>query len=99
MNQLAVILGVATVTYAARLSGFLVGDREIPRPLDRFLQYVPASVFSALITPDLAVGGGELAARLAGVVVAGIVVLRVRLLWAGLAAGMATYLLVRFVLL
>lgn len=99
MSQIAVILGVAAVTYAARISGFLVGDRAIPRLLDRFLQYVPAAVFAALITPDLAVGGGELAARLTGVVVAGIVVLRVRLLWAGLAAGMATYWLVRFVLL
>lgn len=95
MNHVGLILAGAAVTFGSRLAGFWIGDRAIPPVLDRFLQYVPAAVFAALITPDLSTGGGELVARLAGVVAAGVVVLRFRQLWAGLAGGMAVYWVVR----
>ena len=95
MTHAAVIAAAAAVTFGTRLTGFLVGDRPIPATVDRFLQYVPVAVFAALVTPDLSVGGGELVARIAGIIAASIVVLRVGQLWAGLASGMAVYWIVR----
>jgi branched-subunit amino acid transport protein len=98
MSPIALILLVAAGTFATRLTGFLIGDRPVPLVVDRSLEYVPMAVFAALITPDLASTGGDLTARLTGVIVAGAVVLRVRQLWAGLLGGMAVYLLLRALL-
>lgn len=98
MNHWAVILAAGAITYGTRLTGLLLGRHAVPDLLSRFLAYVPVAVFAALITPDLGVGTGELLPRIAGVVVAGIVVLRARQLWAGLAAGMVGYWLVRLLL-
>jgi branched-subunit amino acid transport protein len=95
MSHVALIAAVAGVTYGTRISGLLLQDRAVPRLIDRFLTYVPVAVFAALITPNLAVGGGELVARLAGVLAATLVVLRLRQVWSGLAAGMAVYWLIR----
>jgi uncharacterized membrane protein len=95
MPHLLLIAVVSGVTYATRISGMLLRDRTVPRVVDSFLAYVPLAVFAALITPNLSVGGGELVARLAGVLVAAAVVLRFRQLWSGLVGGMAVYWLIR----
>lgn len=58
---------------------------------DRLLGYVPVAAFAALIAPGLGFGTPEMLPRLVGAAVAAVVVLRVGHLWAGLAAGMATY--------
>ncbi len=95
MSHVTLIVAVAAVTYATRISGLLLRDRAIPRLVDRFLAYVPVAVFAALITPSLSAGGGELLARLAGVLAATAVVLRFRQVWSGLAGGMAVYWAIR----
>lgn len=94
METYAVILAAGLITYATRLAGLVLGRRTVPATLDRFLSYVPIAVFAALITPDLGVGTGQMLPRLAGVLAAGLVVLRYRQLWAGLGVGMAVYWLV-----
>jgi len=98
MDKLALILVVALATYATRLAGLTLRGRRIPPLLDRFLAYIPISVFAALIAPNLGVGTGQMAPRLIGVVAAALVVLRVRWMWAGLIAGMAAYWLARAVI-
>src|SRR5438270_9655261 len=95
MSHVLLIAAVGVVTYATRVSGMLLRDRTVPRLVDGFLSYVPVAVFAALITPNLSVGGGELVARIAGVLVAAAVVFRFRQLWSGLPGGMAVYWLIR----
>ena len=98
MDKLALILVVAVATYATRVVGLTLRGNRIPPLLDRFLSYIPIAVFAALIAPNLGIGTGQMAPRLIGVVMAALVVLRVRWLWAGLVAGMAAYWLARAVL-
>ncbi len=98
MTQIGLIVAVAASTYVTRIAGFLAGDRTIPPFVRRFLDYVPISVFAALVAPDSGIGTPQMAPRLVGLIVAGIVVLQWRQLWAGLAAGMAAYWLARFAL-
>ena len=63
MANFGVILAAALVTYAARLAGFSLVDRELPPALGRFLAYVPIAVFAALVAPDLGLGDAQWAAR------------------------------------
>jgi branched-subunit amino acid transport protein len=98
MEHWLVILAAGAVTYATRLTGLLLGRRTVPDLAARFLDYVPVAVFAALITPDLGVGSGQLLPRVLGVIAAALIVLRVRQLWAGLAAGMAVYWIARALL-
>ena len=98
MTPWLIIAAASIVTYATRLSGFVLGGRQIPRALDIFLNYVPAAVFAALITPSLGFGTRDLTPRLIGVIAATVVVLRVRQLWAGLGTGMLAYWLARALL-
>jgi branched-subunit amino acid transport protein len=97
MDKVLIILVVGASTYVARLSGFLLRDRPIPRIVDQFLLYVPVAVFAALVTPSVGVGTGDTPARLLGVGATALVISRVRQLWAGLAAGMAVYWIARAV--
>jgi branched-subunit amino acid transport protein len=57
--------------------------------LDGLLRYVPVAAFAALIAPNLGRGTLEMLSCRLRAAVAGIVVLRVRHLWAGIGAGMA----------
>jgi branched-subunit amino acid transport protein len=91
MEKYALILTAGLITYATRLAGLLLGRFTVPPTIERFLAYVPVAVFAALITPDLGVGTKGLLPRLAGVIAAGLVVLRYRQLWAGLGVGMGVY--------
>ncbi len=80
-GQLALtILGMGLITYAIRLSLFLLPERmALPPWLLRALRYVPAAVLSAIILPelflpggtlDLSLGNDRLLAGLAGLLVA-----------------------------
>ena len=64
MNNLAMaltILGMGLVTYAIRLSLFLLPERVILPPwLLRALRYVPAAVLSAIIFPELLLPEGTI---------------------------------------
>jgi branched-subunit amino acid transport protein len=101
MANLWLILAVAVVTYATRVSGLWLGRRgrhTIPPAVDRFLGYVPIAAFAALIVPDVADGPGALPARLLGVLAAAFVVARIGALWAGLAVGIVSFWVVQFFL-
>ncbi len=53
------IVGMGVITYAIRLSLFLLPERVILPPwLLRALRYVPAAVLSAIIAPELLLPGG-----------------------------------------
>ena len=55
------IVGMGLITYAIRLSLFLLPERVILPPwLLRGLRYVPAAVLSAIIAPELFQPGGTL---------------------------------------
>jgi branched-subunit amino acid transport protein len=53
------ILGMGIITFAIRLSMFVLLERmPLPDLVQQALRYVPAAVFSALIFPDLIMPGG-----------------------------------------
>ncbi len=55
------IVGMGLITYAIRLSLFLLPERVILPPwLLRALRYVPAAVLTAIIAPELFQPGGTL---------------------------------------
>lgn len=95
MGTIGIIVAAALVTYGTRISGFTLAQRQLPALFGRLLTYVPVAVFAALIAPDLGLGTIEAPARLLGVAVAALAVWRTRQLWAGLAAGMLIFWLVR----
>ena len=100
IGSLALMLVVATIAYATRAAGLLLGRRSTEgegekgpaaAAWNRFLAYVPVAIFAALLVPDLGVGTEDMLPRLAGATLAAAVVLRFGYLWAGLASGMAAY--------
>lgn len=98
MSQLVIIVIIAIATYGTRVAGFRLGDRELPVAFNRVLAWVPVASFAALAAPDVASGAGTLPARIAGAALAGLVVLRVGPLWAGLLAGMVGFWAVQFII-
>lgn len=88
------IIGMGLITYALRLSLFLLPERVILPPwLLRSLRYVPAAVLSAIILPELLLSNGTLDVslsndRLLAGLVAIIVAWRVRNVFVVVAAGM-----------
>lgn len=88
------IIGMGLITYALRLSLFLLPERiTLPPWLLRALRYVPAAVLSAIIFPELLLPAGTLDIslgndRLLAGLVAGIVAWRVRNVFAVVAVGM-----------
>lgn len=95
MANLGLLLAAALVTYGTRIAGFQLSRRSVPPLFNRFLAYIPIAVFAALIAPDLGLANGQWPARLLGVAAAALAVWRTRQLWAGLAAGMVAFWLVR----
>jgi branched-subunit amino acid transport protein len=92
-----VILVVAAATYLTRVSGLLIAGRRVPKAVDRFLAFIPVTVFASLVTPDAGVGTASMWPRLAGLLVAAGVSYRYRQLWPGLLAGMAVFEALRLV--
>lgn len=92
------ILGMAVVTYATRAVPLLFGGGQLPGWLARGLAYVPVALFAALAVPSFVRPQGSIALgpELAAGVVAAFVAWRTsgRTYWV-LAAGLATYGLVR----
>jgi branched-subunit amino acid transport protein len=85
------ILAVAVVTYLTRISGFMIGQRNLPSWLSQFLNYVPVAVFAALVTTNLNAGQADMLPRLVGITAAAVTVIRFRQLWIGLLIGMASF--------
>lgn len=88
------ILGMGLITFAIRLSLFLLPERVMLPPwLLRALRYVPAAVLSAIILPELLLPGGVLSIslgneRLLAGLVAIVVAWRSRNVFLTVAAGM-----------
>lgn len=108
MSDWIVILVIAVLTYATRYSGMLLGavatvaadgaPRRLPPAAERFLDAVPLAAFAALVVPGVAEGPGSLPARLLAAGACAAVMTRVSQLWVGLAAGMAAFWLLTWVL-
>ena len=99
----AVIVGMAAVTFGVRLALFALGERVRFTPrLRRALAYVPVAVLSAITVPMVLLPDGshwQLSWRnpwLAGALVSGVLALRMRSLLAAIVGGMVVYLLWRW---
>ena len=95
-SYLPLIAVAALITYATRLTGLALGDREVPAVARRFLGYVPIAAFAALVAPGLGGTDDDLVPRLAAAAVAAFVVLRVRRLWACISVGMVVFWITRW---
>ncbi len=61
MTMALTILGMGLITFAIRVSLFLLPERVMLPPwLLKALRYVPAAVLSAIIMPELLLPGGAL---------------------------------------
>ncbi len=98
MSDLALVVAVAVITYATRLS-FMLRPRPVPEGrLGRFLEVFPLALFLAIASTGLAAPGGTpavspaLAAALGGIL--GAIFFR-RNLWGVLGVGAAFFYLAR----
>lgn len=88
------IVGMGLITFALRLSLFLLPERvNLPPWLLQSLRYVPAAVLSAIILPEMLMSNGMLDVslsndRLLAGIVAIVVAWRVRNVFVVVAAGM-----------
>ena len=98
MSLLAIIVGMAVVTYGPRLLGLWLVRARVPGGIARFLRFVPVSVFAALIVPAVPGDGRDLLPRVLAVLAAAVAVWRTRQLWAAVAAGMLSFWLLRLAL-
>lgn len=95
-EAVAAILGMALVTMAIRMSGFLLADR-LPREgfAAAWLRHIPGAVLAALVAP--AVVTGSIAEVIAAAATAGVFILS-KNLFAAMAAGVATVYVVRLLI-
>ena len=60
MNEVLLILGMTLVTFIPRYGVLaLMGRIEMPKPLFNALRYVPVTVLSAIVMPDLLMPNGS----------------------------------------
>jgi uncharacterized membrane protein len=87
------ILGMAAVTFAIRLSGYLLADR-LPSTgfVAAWMRHIPGAVLASLVAPAVASGGP---AELAGTAATAIAYLLTRNLFAAMAAGVAVVFVAR----
>jgi len=86
------------ITYATRIGGLLLGAREIPPYVDRVLGYVPLGAFTAIVVLGLTDAGGQLSARIAAMVAAGLIAWRLSILWMALVVGFVVFTALRLML-
>jgi branched-subunit amino acid transport protein len=61
--KLVFIVAMMLATYPVRLAPLLaLSARKLPVPVERWLRYVPAAVFSAMVFPGLLLRDGAIAA-------------------------------------
>jgi branched-subunit amino acid transport protein len=95
------ILGMALVTYATRVIMLLALRGEVAPWLQRWLDYVPVAVFTALILPPLLLSSGERPTLLLGPalpagIVGALVAWRTGNVLLTIAAGLAAFWLLRW---
>ncbi len=89
MNSFLVFASVTTLVFAYRFSGFTLNVRRVSPLLERFLRFVPVSVFAALVVSSLYNGGDSFDVKLIALVVAGAVMWRTRQLGLSILLGLA----------
>lgn len=94
MSPLLVIGLMWAVTYPVRWLGLRLGGAKLPPFWLAFLQFVPVSVFAALVVPEV-LGSPEWPRRLVGCVVGAALMWRSRNLALGILGGFAAYWLAR----
>jgi uncharacterized membrane protein len=92
-DPLLAILGMAAVTLAIRLSGYLLADR-LPSTgfVAAWMRHIPGAVLASLVAPAVASGGP---AELAGTIATALAYLLTRNLFAAMAAGVAVVFVAR----
>ena len=95
-EAVAAIVGMAVVTMAVKMSGFLLADR-LPRDgfAAAWLRHIPGAVLAALVAPAVATGGP--AEAVAAAATAAVFILS-KNLFAAMAAGVATVYVVRLLI-
>jgi uncharacterized membrane protein len=90
---LAVILGMAAVTFGIRLGGYLLADR-LPATgfIAAWMRHIPGAVLAAIIAPAVATGGWDGAVAALATVLAFVAT---RNLFAAMLAGVAVVYLAR----
>lgn len=98
MNEIALVAGMAAVTFAVRYPVLaLLGKIELPPLVLRALRYVPVAVLTAITVPDVLTQGGEglsispSNAYLAAGIVAALVSWKSKSLLLTIIAGMAVF--------
>lgn len=104
LEYLWVVLGMGLATFATRFGSLALLKRTgIPSWLERWLEYVPTGILTALIVPTLLIRQGQLDLSinnyylLAGIV-AGIFAYKSRNVLLTMGAGMLTILLFRYLM-
>jgi branched-subunit amino acid transport protein len=99
---LALILGMAAVTYATRVGLFGMSRQfELHPLLRRALEYVPVSILAALVFPPVLAPSGQLQQPLSNVylwcaAITAAVLFATRRGWLAIVLGVASMLLIRF---
>ncbi len=100
----AVIVGMATANFVVRFVPIAVVSRvDLPRPVLRWLSYIPVSVMGTLVATEILRPGGELQLtllnpHLLAAVITGVVYRVTRSFLGATVAGMAAFVLLRSVL-
>jgi branched-subunit amino acid transport protein len=101
-HEIAIIAGMAAVTFPVRYLLFALGEHvEFPPLMRRALRFVPVAVLTAITVPLVLLPDGQhwrldwRNAYLAGALAAGVVAWRWRRLLASIGAGLVTYLVWR----
>jgi branched-subunit amino acid transport protein len=91
VSPLAIIVGMAVITYATRWVGLRFTELRLPPFWLNFLRFVPVSVFAALVVPNLSGPPGQTPARLLAAGVAALVLWSTQRMWLGLLVGMGAF--------
>ncbi len=95
MTPLLVTLLAWALTFAIRYAGLSLHALRLTPFWLAFLRFVPISVFSALVVPDVT-GARDWPLRALACALAALTLWRVGALWLGLLVGLGAYLLLRW---
>ncbi len=91
MQHLSLILLVAVVLFAVRISGFYLGNLMVSPDSARFLRYTPFGALTALVVAGLVRPQVNPVAALCAVVLSVVTIKLTNQLWAGILTGLGLY--------
>ena len=98
LDNLGLILGLAGLLLAIRVSGFFLADLAVSPRWRNFLRYTPYGALTALVVSGLTRQGTNLGATLPATALAVVAVRLTRQIWPGIVAGiLGCWLLSQFV--